>query len=118
MKHVLAAFCAVAVVLCSDKAAASCWDEAGRSYGIDPLLLKAIAWKESRGWTGAVITASFHSESNLAEKNPSAQGLRRGSVSYRRRQGVGALRRPRIYRIELLRHFFRFFKSASISPMM
>lgn len=54
LKHVLAAFCAVAVVLCSDKAAASCWDEAGRSYGIDPLLLKAIAWKESRGWTGAV----------------------------------------------------------------
>jgi soluble lytic murein transglycosylase-like protein len=35
-------------------ASASCWDEAGREYGIDPLLLKAIAWQESRGWTGAV----------------------------------------------------------------
>lgn len=35
-------------------ASATCWDEAGRGYGIDPLLLKAIAWKESRGWTGAV----------------------------------------------------------------
>lgn len=33
---------------------ATCWDEAGRGHGIDPLLLKAIAWKESRGWTGAV----------------------------------------------------------------
>lgn len=33
---------------------ATCWEEAGRSHGIDPLLLKAIAWKESRGWTGAV----------------------------------------------------------------
>lgn len=35
-------------------ASATCWEEAGRGYGIDPLLLKAIAWKESRGWTGAV----------------------------------------------------------------
>lgn len=33
---------------------ATCWNEAGRGHGIDPLLLKAIAWKESRGWTGAV----------------------------------------------------------------
>ena len=33
---------------------ATCWDEAGRGHGIDPLLLKAIAWKESRGWTGAM----------------------------------------------------------------
>ncbi|MEN9905442.1 MAG: hypothetical protein RLZZ555_2007 [Pseudomonadota bacterium] len=33
---------------------ATCWEEAGRIHGIDPLLLKAIAWKESRGWTGAV----------------------------------------------------------------
>ena len=33
---------------------ASCWEEAGRQYGIDPLLLMAIGWKESRGWTGAV----------------------------------------------------------------
>jgi soluble lytic murein transglycosylase-like protein len=28
---------------------AQCWESAGRSYGIDPILLKAIAWKESRG---------------------------------------------------------------------
>ncbi|KMQ81320.1 Conjugative transfer transglycosylase [Candidatus Burkholderia pumila] len=26
---------------------------AGSQYSIDPALLKAIAWKESRGWTGA-----------------------------------------------------------------
>ncbi|HGO6126520.1 lytic transglycosylase domain-containing protein [Burkholderia cepacia] len=32
---------------------ASCWEDAGSQYGIDPTLLKAIAWKESRGWTGA-----------------------------------------------------------------
>lgn len=35
-------------------ARASCWQEAGASYGIDPDLLRAIAWKESRGWTRAV----------------------------------------------------------------
>lgn len=31
-----------------------CWEQAGASYNIDPLLLKAIAWQESRGWTKAV----------------------------------------------------------------
>lgn len=36
------------------KAKASCWEKAGNDYGIDPLLLKAIAWKESRGWSGAI----------------------------------------------------------------
>jgi lytic transglycosylase, catalytic len=35
-------------------ASASCWEEAAQRYGIDPLLLKAIAWQESRGWTGAI----------------------------------------------------------------
>ena len=35
-------------------ASASCWEEAGRSYAIDPLLLQAIGWKESRGWSHAV----------------------------------------------------------------
>ena len=35
-------------------ASASCWEEAGRNYAIDPLLLQAIGWKESRGWSHAV----------------------------------------------------------------
>ena len=43
-----------AVFLLPSAAWATCWEEAGQCYGIDPLLLKAIAWKESRGWTGAV----------------------------------------------------------------
>ena len=43
-----------AVFLLPSTAWATCWEEAGDGYGIDPLLLKAIAWKESRGWTGAV----------------------------------------------------------------
>jgi soluble lytic murein transglycosylase-like protein len=33
---------------------ASCWKPVGEQYGIDPLLLKAIAWKESRGNSTAV----------------------------------------------------------------
>lgn len=33
---------------------AKCWEVAGESYGIDPLLLKAIAWKESRGVPEAI----------------------------------------------------------------
>lgn len=32
----------------------ACWEQAGASYHIDPLLLKAIAWQESRGWSKAV----------------------------------------------------------------
>ncbi|HHV7523698.1 TPA: lytic transglycosylase domain-containing protein [Burkholderia orbicola] len=43
-----------AIVFAPAIAWASCWDEAGREQGIDPLLLKAIAWQESRGWTNAV----------------------------------------------------------------
>lgn len=35
-------------------ASASCWEAVGRRHGIDPLLLKAIAWKESRGHANAV----------------------------------------------------------------
>lgn len=51
--------CLVARALCAGfllpaVAWATCWDEAGRGHDIDPLLLKAIAWKESRGWTGAM----------------------------------------------------------------
>jgi soluble lytic murein transglycosylase-like protein len=33
---------------------ASCWEEAGQQYGIETPLLKAIGWKESRGWSKAV----------------------------------------------------------------
>lgn len=35
-------------------ALATCWGDAAARYHVDPLLLKAIAWQESRGWTGAV----------------------------------------------------------------
>ena len=34
-----------AVFLLPSAAWATCWEEAGQGYGIDPLLLKAIAWK-------------------------------------------------------------------------
>lgn len=40
-------------IMAVSTARASCWMQAGDRYGIDPTLLKAIAWKESRGWTGA-----------------------------------------------------------------
>lgn len=40
--------------LAADPASASCWEAAGRQHSVDPLLLQAIAWKESRGWTHAV----------------------------------------------------------------
>jgi soluble lytic murein transglycosylase-like protein len=33
---------------------AHCWDAAASRYGVDPLLLKAIAWQESRGKPSAV----------------------------------------------------------------
>ncbi len=33
---------------------ATCWSEAGERYGIEPALLQAIGWQESRGWTHAV----------------------------------------------------------------
>ncbi|KVP38372.1 lytic transglycosylase [Burkholderia ubonensis] len=34
-------------------ALASCWSEAAALYDVDPILLKAIGWHESRGWSGA-----------------------------------------------------------------
>jgi soluble lytic murein transglycosylase-like protein len=46
-------FLLILVVGCGG-ANAHCWDEAGEGHAIDPLLLKAIAWKESRGNTGAI----------------------------------------------------------------
>lgn len=33
---------------------ADCWSDAAQMYSVDPDLLKAIAWKESKGWTGAI----------------------------------------------------------------
>jgi len=33
---------------------ATCWQYAGERYGVEPTLLKAIAWQESRGWPQAV----------------------------------------------------------------
>lgn len=33
---------------------ATCWDAVGKRYGVDPILLKAIAWKESHGHPNAV----------------------------------------------------------------
>lgn len=33
---------------------ANCWDDAAKKYNIDPVLLKAIAWKESRGRVNAI----------------------------------------------------------------
>jgi soluble lytic murein transglycosylase-like protein len=44
----------LSTLLCWSASKASCWEEAGRSRGIDPLLLKAIAWQESRGHPNAV----------------------------------------------------------------
>jgi soluble lytic murein transglycosylase-like protein len=32
----------------------SCWERAAATYAMDPLLLKAIGWQESRGWSQAV----------------------------------------------------------------
>lgn len=44
---------ALAIVI-SCSANATCWNEAAATYGQDPYLLKAIAWKESKGYVGAV----------------------------------------------------------------
>lgn len=40
----------------------SCWEDAAYKYSVDPLLLKAIAWTESRGFTGALgpVAANGH----------------------------------------------------------
>lgn len=44
----------VASLMFSDPAYASCWRDAAQRYGIEPALLKAIAWQESRGRVDAV----------------------------------------------------------------
>lgn len=48
------AMLAAGVLVMPVSAQASCWEEAAYQYRLDPLLLKAIAWQESNGWTGAV----------------------------------------------------------------
>lgn len=46
---------AIAMTIYSANALAnSCWNDAGAHFGIDPNLLKAIAWQESRGRPSAV----------------------------------------------------------------
>lgn len=50
-------FCALVLLfstMIGNQAKATCWNEAGAKYGIDPLLLMAIGWKESRGNPNAV----------------------------------------------------------------
>lgn len=42
-----------AVAICAPSHAA-CWETAARRHGIDPVLLMAIGWQESRGWSHAV----------------------------------------------------------------
>lgn len=42
------------ITMAAANAYASCWEEAGMIHNIDPLLLKAIGWKESRGRPDAV----------------------------------------------------------------
>ncbi|MCF7697107.1 lytic transglycosylase domain-containing protein [Mycetohabitans sp. B2] len=54
MNFVARTLAVASLLLVPIAASATCWEDAGRGYGIDPLLLKAIAWKESRGWAGAV----------------------------------------------------------------
>lgn len=44
----------VAALFASRESNATCWEHAAQRYAIEPALLKAIAWKESRGWTNAV----------------------------------------------------------------
>lgn len=44
----------LALTLIGKSAYAHCWEEVGTRYKVDPLLLKAIAWKESRGKTDAI----------------------------------------------------------------
>lgn len=53
-KYVFTAlFLMLSVMFCS-QAKAACWNDAGAKYGIDPLLLMAIGWQESRGNPNAV----------------------------------------------------------------
>ena len=44
----------LAILLAPALSHSSCWEAAGQRYGIDPALLRAIGWKESRGWPNAV----------------------------------------------------------------
>lgn len=41
-------------LVCPIVASATCWESAASRHGVDPLLLKAIAWQESRGNPSAV----------------------------------------------------------------
>lgn len=53
-RHVLYAVMLASGVVLSAESKAACWNEAGAKYNIDPLLLMAIGWQESRGNPNAV----------------------------------------------------------------
>lgn len=54
IKYALFAIVLALGMVMTSQAKATCWNEAGAKYGIDPLLLMAIGWKESRGNPNAV----------------------------------------------------------------
>jgi hypothetical protein len=47
-------FCIACVGLFMSNASATCWESAAQRHQVDPLLLRAIAWQESRGQPSAV----------------------------------------------------------------
>lgn len=53
-KYVFTALFLMLSVMFFSQAKATCWNDAGAKYGINPLLLMAIGWQESRGNPNAV----------------------------------------------------------------